>query len=126
MAVFEIPLIASPQTFSITLVGATYTMSLNYRKANAGVLDAPTGADPNVAGAVIDTNNLDNWVLDISDSAGNPMIFGIPLIPGIDLLGQYAYLNIGGQLTVAVSGDPVAVPDYAGLGTSSKMLFTTP
>ena len=126
MPTYEIPLIPSPQTFNISLVGVTYTFSLNYRKANAGVIDAPTGADAEVPGFIIDTNTLDNWVLDISDAVGNPLIFGIPLIPGIDLLGQYAYLNIGGALTVSVSGDPDGVPDYAGLGTKGKMQFTTP
>ena len=124
MPTYEIPLIASPQSFTVTLVGVTYSFALNYRKANAGVFGAPTGADREVPGLIIDTNILDNWVLDISDASNNPLACGIPLIPGIDLLGQYEYLGFGGSLTVAVSGDADGVPDFAGLGTSGKMFFT--
>ena len=103
MAIFSIPLIAAPQTFTITLVGVTYTMSLAYQNVDQG-----------------------GWTLSIADANGNPIITGIPLVTGADLLAQYAYLGIGGSLYVQTSSDPDAVPTFAGLGTSSLLLFVTP
>jgi hypothetical protein len=120
---YEIPLIPQAQSFTIQLGGVTYGMRLMYHEANAGITGAPVGADTSAAGAVFDTNALDSWALDISDSTGNPIVFGIPLIPGIDLLYQYQYLGIGGSLMVIVDGDPNGVPDFAGLGTTGHLYF---
>ena len=120
---YEIPLIASPQSFAISLAGTTYNMQLMFHEANAGVLGAPTGADSSNISLVTDTNDLDGWALDISDSTNVPIVCGIPLIPGIDLLYQYAYLGFGGSLVVAVDGDPNGVPDFAGLGTTGHLYF---
>lgn len=114
---YEIPLVAQAQSFSVQLDGVSYTMELMFHEANAGMDDAPVGADTSSPGAVFDTNVLDGWALDISDDTGNPIVCGIPLIPGIDLLYQYQYLGIGGALMVIVDGIPDGVPDFAGLGT---------
>ena len=122
---YEIPLIASPQTFTVTLAGTAYTMTLMFHSAYGAVAGAPTGIDQDVPTAIIDTNNLDGWGLDIADSSNNPIICGIPLIPGIDLLYQYAYLSFGGSLFVTVDGNPDGVPDFAGLGTTGHLLFWT-
>ena len=120
---YEIPLIASPQSFSISLAGTIYTMQLMFHEANAGVVGAPTGADSSNVSIVTDTNVLDGWALDISDQNNNPIVCGIPLVPGIDLLYQYAYLGFGGSLVVSVDGDPNGVPDFAGLGTTGHLYF---
>ncbi len=122
---YEIPLIASPQTFSVTLAGTAYTMTLMFHSAYGAVAGAPVGMDQTVPTSEIDTNNLDCWGLDIGDASNNPIVCGIPLIPGIDLLYQYAYLNFGGSLFVAVDGDPDAPPDFAGLGSAGHLYFWT-
>lgn len=123
--VFQIPLVASPQTFTITLAGVTYTMTLMYHSAYGAVSGAPVGVDQDVPTSTIDTNDLDGWATDIADASNNPILCGIPLIPGIDLLYQYAYLGFGGSLVVSVDGNPDAVPDFVGLGTTGKLYFVT-
>lgn len=103
MAVFEIPLSPQPQKFQIPLNGVTYGMILRY----------------------IDTD-MGGWVLDILESDDTPIIQGIPLVTGEDLLAQYAYLGIVGGLIVQTDHDVNAVPTYANLGVSSHLYFRTP
>lgn len=103
MAAYEIPLIATPQTFAITLAGIVYQLTVQWRNAALG-----------------------GWVLDIADQSGNPIISGIALVMSNDLLGQYAYLGIGGTLTVQRSAGGDAAPTFADLGTDSHLIFTTP
>ena len=100
---FEIPLTPEPQTFAITLASTQYWMTLQYR-------DAPGGG----------------WVLDIADSANKPILSGIPLVTGADLLEQYGYLNFGGELWVQTDLDPAAVPTFENLGTGSHLYFVVP
>jgi hypothetical protein len=102
MATFEIPLSGESQDFQITLGGVQYQMTLMWRAAPQG-----------------------GWVLDIADSAGNEIVSGIPLVTGCDLLGQYAYLNFGGELWVQTDADAAAVPTYDNLGTTSHLYFVT-
>ncbi len=45
------------------------------------------------------------YVLDIADANGKPIVQGIPFVTGADLLAQYAYLGIGGQLIVQTDYD---------------------
>lgn len=97
---FEIPLTANPQTFDIVLSRVAYQLTLIYR-------DAPDAG----------------WLLDIADDQGNPLICGMPLITGTDLLGQFRYVGINGMLVVGSDGNPDAVPDFADLGSSSHLYF---
>jgi hypothetical protein len=119
---YEIPTVASPQTFSIQLLGVTYNMRLNYHSTNAGFLNAPVGITSDF-GTFIDTNDMSSWVLDINDSDNNPIACGIPLITGIDLLYQYQYLNIGGSLVASTDGSVTAPPTFGNLGTSGHLYF---
>lgn len=90
----EIPLTPRPQTLTVQFPnGALYTLRLIY-------LFTPD----------------DCWELDISDSDDNPIVQGIPLVTGADLLGQYAYLGFGCQMRCATDGDPDAVPLFNNLG----------
>ena len=65
------------------------------------------------------------WLLDIADVDGNPMLCGIPLVTGTDLLGQYAYLGFNGALWVQGANDPDALPTYDDLGSSSALYWVT-
>lgn len=103
MTTYEVPLSAEPQTFTISLAGTVYRLRVVYADVAEG-----------------------GWIIDISDVSGNPIVAGIPLVTGHDLLEQYAYLGIGGQLVVATDGDPDAVPTFANLGTTSHLYFITP
>jgi hypothetical protein len=97
---FEIPLTPAQQTFLISLAGVQYTFALQWRD--------PAG-----------------WFLDVADSTGNPLVGGIPLVTGINLLGQYAYLNFGFELWVQTDAAD-ATPTYANLGLQSHLYAVIP
>lgn len=96
----EIPLVPSTaQSFTITLVGVTYTMTVTWC--------APASC----------------WMLDIADQNAVPIVPGIPMITGADLLEAYGYLNIGGQLIVQTDYDVDAVPTFDNLGVTGHLYF---
>lgn len=100
-AYYEIPLTpAQPTDFSVTLGNNIYMMSLRWRDADQG-----------------------GWVLDIYDVNNMPLVCGIPLVTGLDLLMQYKYLGITGSLVVLSDGDAWSVPTYNSLGDSSHLYF---
>ena len=100
MAAFEIPLSPRPQTFVIALGGTSYTLRFHFANTDQG-----------------------GWLLDIGDAANNPLICGIPLVTGADLLEQYPDVGIAGRLFVLSDGDPGAVPTFMNLGVSSHVYF---
>ena len=106
--VWTIPLYPAAQSISISLGGARYKMKFLYR-------DAP----PECGGG-------GGWVLDIADSEGNPLVCGIPLVTGADLLAQYAYLGFSGKLGVVSDGDPSVVPTFDALGVTSRIMWVAP
>lgn len=61
------------------------------------------------------------WCLDISDTQGNPIACGLPLVTGADLLAQFAYLGIGASLYVVSDGNASDVPTFANLGTDAHV-----
>ena len=97
---YEVPLTATSQTFSISLVGVKYFLSVIWRDAVEG-----------------------GWMLDIMDQNKTPLVCGISLVTGVNLLMQYEYLGIGGGLMVTTDGDPTAVPTYDNLGNTSHLWF---
>ena len=97
---YEIPLNGNAQQFYITLAGVTYRMLLMWRESLWG-----------------------GWFLDINDLSNNPLVQGIPLVTGADLLEQYPDLNIGGSMYVVSDGDPDATPTFDNLGTTSHLYF---
>lgn len=103
MPTYEIPLSPNPQRFGITLAGVAYRMTVRYRDADMG-----------------------GWILDISDTNENPIIAGIPLVTGADLLAQYATLGFGGVLFVTTDGDLDAVPTFNDLGVLNHLWFAVP
>lgn len=105
MAQFEIPLAGYPETFSITLNGTIYQLTIQYRNASNG-----------------------GWVLDIADLNGVALLSGIPMVTGADLLAPYAYLGIaaGSQITVVNSAGGDSAPTWANLGTDTHLLLVTP
>jgi hypothetical protein len=96
---YQIPLIASQQSFTITLNGVAYSMRLIF-------CDDPTAG----------------WILDIGDSNGLPILCGIPLKIGINLLQQYSYLGLGGGLMAVLSGDNLSI-GYTDLSVNAQLYF---
>lgn len=66
------------------------------------------------------------WVADIADINGNPIVSGIPLVTGADLLEQFGYLRLGGQLLAQTDHDTDAVPTFTNLGKEGHMYFLSP
>ncbi len=140
-----IPQQGTPQTFGITLGGNPYQLTIRWRTIFAagqsgGLSDALTAdntlitadttlvsADETVLTADAESallsgltftigDSVDQWVLDISDQSGTPILQGIPLVTGADLLAQYGYYNFGGGLWVSTTNNPDAVPTFDNLG----------
>lgn len=97
---YEIPLSGVAQRFSVSLGGVSYSMLLAWRETDMG-----------------------GWFLDILAADATPVLMGIPLVTGADLLAQYPDKNFGGVLRVTTDGDPDAVPTYANIGTQSHVYF---
>jgi hypothetical protein len=99
-AAIEIPLVPAPQVLLAQLGATLYTLRLRWCDVTMG-----------------------GWVLDISDSADNPLVCGVPLVTGADLLEQYAYLGLAGQLFCYTDGNLSATPNFANLGSQSHLVF---
>lgn len=102
MTVWEIPLTPLPQILRVNLAGASYMLRVLHR-----------------------TTDMGGWCMDIADITGNLLVCGIPLVTGADLLGQYGYLNFGGQMYILSDGDRSAVPTFDGLGSASRLMWVT-
>lgn len=105
MTSFPIPLTGYPEAFSIALNGTNYKLTVQYRD-----------------------NDLGGWFLDIADSNGAPIVSGIAMITGANLLEQYGYLGIAGgaglYLVNSAGGD--AAPTFSNLGTDAQLVMVTP
>jgi len=99
--IYEIPLSAQPQRFSIVLGGETFQLTLVWRDPAPG------------------------WVLDFADADGDYLIQGVPLVTGADLLAQYGYLGVPGRLHVQNDSVTDQVPSFADLGSNSRLYFVT-
>lgn len=98
---FEVALDNFAQKFSISLSGVTYNLTLVFNTMS------------------------DCWVLDIADINNVPLVCGIPLVTGHDLLEQFEYLGIGGGLLCLTDSTPEVVPTYDNLGTSGHLYYIT-
>jgi hypothetical protein len=98
----EIPLAGIPEAFSIALNGTLYELAVQWRNSALG-----------------------GWFLDIADSDGNPLISGIAMITGANLLEQYSYLGLAGgaglYITNSAGGD--AAPTFDNLGTDAHLML---
>jgi len=101
--VFEIPTSPQAQTLRINLGGTFYRLTLKW----ADVIEG-------------------GWVLDIDDDSNAPIINGIPLVTGADLLAQYKHLGILGSLIVQTDHAPDATPTYGNLGVTSHLYYLPP
>jgi hypothetical protein len=98
MNVSEIPLTANNQSFRIQLGNTTYTLRIIWR---------------DTAG----------WIMDVQDSGGAPLLSGVPLVTGLNLLEQYPQLGINGALVVVTDNGAPDEPTKANLGTYSHLVF---
>lgn len=101
MNVSEVPLSPVPQAFHIQLDNVEYALTFRW----------------NVIGAC--------WILDIASSDDVPIIQGIPVVTGINLLGQYQYLGFTGALIAQTDNDPDKVPTFTNLGEQGHLFYLT-
>lgn len=99
MAIQEIPLTADNQQFSINIAGATYRISITWRDVY--------------------------WIMDLQNDRAEPVISGIPLVTGADLLAQYSYMGLGFKLVVACDASAQDYPTKTDLGGRSHLLIST-
>lgn len=102
MTPFEIPLGPAPRKQAITLAGVAYTLRTRW-------------CDP-----------VKSWVLDILDVNEAPVLQGLPLVTGVDLLDQFAYLGVGGQLIAQTDHDKDSPPTFSNLGSTGHLYFVLP
>jgi hypothetical protein len=98
---FEIPLSPQPETFNIALAGVTYGFTVRWNVQNA------------------------SWIIDIADASGNPIVSGIPMVTGADLLEQFAYLGLNFALIAQTDNAPDVVPTFETLGQTSHLYAIT-
>lgn len=97
----EIPLTPSQATiFTTTLADTLYNMRLTYDIAQNGC-----------------------WVLDIGDADQVPLVAGIPIVSGVDLFAQYAYMGFGGSLFCTTDRGAGEVPKFDDLGATAHLFF---
>jgi hypothetical protein len=100
MDAYRIPVTPTPQTFNIFLSGKEYRLTVRWNAAIEG-----------------------GWWLDVAAAdKGEPILSGIPIVTGADLLGPYGYLGFGGSL-VCWSGASNQAPAYENLGIENELLF---
>ena len=100
MNIHRIPVTPTPQIFNITLAGREYRITVRWNTAPEG-----------------------GWWLDIaSPDKGEPIVLGIPIVTGVDLLEPYEHLGIGGGI-ICWSGSSDAEPTYENLGVENSLLF---
>lgn len=64
------------------------------------------------------------WLADIIDnSTGEELIVGLPMVLGINLLEQYAYMNIGEAYLVATEPSTLMQPDNKTLGSTFVLIW---
>lgn len=104
--IWEVPLTPRAQTMNITIGSTQYVLHIQFNKIS------------------------NTWIMDIGDVFDAPLVYGIPLVTGTDLFGQFRYLGIGGGLpmivmTIAVGKSPDEIPTYENLGIDGHVYFKT-
>lgn len=95
MAIYEIPLRSGNQKFNVTLGKTIYKLRLIYR--------------------------IDEWYLDILDTSEKPLITGLLICPGVDLLEQYKHI-IPYSL-YATNSNPDELTTFDSLGSKIKLYY---
>lgn len=102
MAQYTIPITTSePQTFTVTLSAVQYRFTLRW-------IDGTEGG----------------WLLDIALAEDEtPLVAGVALVTGVDLLAQFPDLGIPGALWLYAVDD--LSPGYDDLGTAVQLIYET-
>lgn len=102
MTTYKIPLTPEPQSFFINLAGKSYKL-VNLWNPTAN-----------------------SWVLDFYDEKEIPILRGVPLVAGVDLLEQHTSLYFGGKLYAQTENAKFEIPTFENIGISSFLYFVVP
>lgn len=102
MKIYKIPLQNYPQKFSIQIEGGVYSLTTRWNEYSKC------------------------WFIDIyNDKTGKPEILSIPLLAGVDILGQYRHVGLlNGILFTVTDGDIYADPKLENLGGAANLYYT--
>lgn len=97
---YEIPTrSATPERFTIALSGTSYEFRLVWNRG------------------------LGVWVADIRTADGDPLVLGMALTAGTNLLKPFTHLGFVGQLVATTDGNPEEPPTFDNLGTAGRLLY---
>lgn len=65
------------------------------------------------------------WLLDIADANSVPLVSGVAVVAGADLLEQFEYLGLGGALVALTDGDANTPPTFDNLGLNGHLYFVS-
>lgn len=103
MSTFEFPLSPNAQQMTVPIGEKEFTFRFAWS-------DSPAGG----------------WFIDISSLDGTPLVRGLPLTAGENVLQQFDHLGIGGEIHVQTDADPLAEPTYENLGLNGRVFLVTP
>lgn len=66
------------------------------------------------------------WLIDLLQEDGTALLQGVPMVTGGDLLEQFDYLQIGGQLVAQTDNAPDTPPTFENLGSLGHLYFFSP
>lgn len=98
---YIIPMSEGAQSFTVQLGGERFRLTAIYRDNSRG------GA----------------WYIDFEKSDKSDGIYGIPLVLGTDLLGQYPHKGFG-HLWIEKSDGTMTRPNYADMGTAVNVVWS--
>lgn len=65
------------------------------------------------------------WIMGVYDTpSGQPIVVGIPLLCGHDLLGQYQYLRIGSAYIVNIGDPTIETPNETNIADNFILVWT--
>jgi len=98
MTSFIIPLAGYAESFSIALNNVTYQLTIQWRGS---------------------------WFMDIADSTNTPIVSGIAMVTGVDLLQPYGYLGFVGSMYMVNTAGGDAPPTFDNIGTDCILQYVT-
>ena len=101
MTVYSIPLYSGAQQFQVSLEDRTVQIRLIWREAEGG-----------------------GWIMDLLETDGTPILAGLPLRCGQNLLEQYQYLGLG-KMMCLIDGDDSRDPTYEDMGSTLQLYWTS-
>jgi hypothetical protein len=102
MTAFQIPTKPTPESFDVSLSGVNYKFVTRFNfVANV-------------------------WMIDIFNANTNlPIVTSLPVVTGVNILGQFEYLGFVGALYALTAGDEFAPPTFDNFGSDGVLVYQT-